>query len=126
MIRFARFLLVSALMISIGAQWAVLQSAAWITMAVNYSIKTGSVAKGLSDTFDGDHPCPLCCVVKKGTESEKKDPKQETAKKKLDLFTHGKAMKVIVPSALEANYGSLVQHAHARAEAPPREPPRSA
>lgn len=113
-------------MISIGAQWAVLQSAAWITMAVSYSFKTGSVAKGLSDTFDGDHPCALCCVVKKGTESEKKDPKQETAKKKLELFTHGKAMKVIVPSALEASFGAMVQHAYARAEAPPHGPPRSA
>ncbi len=126
MIRLARFLLVSALMISIGAQWAVLQSAAWISMAVSYSIKAGSLTKGLSETFDGEHPCPLCCVVKKGTESEKKDPKQETAKKKLELFTHGRAIVVIAPSDAEVDHGAATQVAQARAEAPPHQPPRCA
>jgi hypothetical protein len=123
-IRLARFLLVSALMISIGAQWAVLQSAAWISMAVSYSIKTGSVTEGLSQTFDGDHPCALCCVVKKGTESEKKDPKQETAKKKLELFTHGRAIVVIAPPTIEVDRGAENQFGKARAEAPPHQPPR--
>ena len=88
MLRFARFLLVTALMISIGAQWAVLQSAAWVGMAVSYSIKQGSISAGLSQTFDGKHPCPLCKAVKQGSESDKKDSaKQDLLKKKLELFT---------------------------------------
>jgi hypothetical protein len=70
-IRVAQYLLIAALMVSIGAQWAVLQSVAWVGMAVSYSMKEGSITEGLSKTFDGEHPCPLCCAVKKGTDSEK-------------------------------------------------------
>lgn len=73
-------MLVGALMVSIGAQWAVLQSAAWVGMAVSYSIKAGSVTEGLSETFDGNHPCPMCKLVDKGKESEKKDPAQQAKK----------------------------------------------
>jgi hypothetical protein len=70
MSRVLHSLLVAALMISIGLHWAVLQSAAWVGMAVAYSVEKGSVVEGLSDTFDGDHPCPLCKAVEKGVESE--------------------------------------------------------
>ncbi len=84
--RFARYLLIAALMVSIGAQWAVLQSAAWVGMAVSYSIHEGSVSEGLSKTFDGQHPCALCDVVTKGKGSEKKDPAQGVIKMKMGLF----------------------------------------
>lgn len=73
-------------MVSIGAQWAALQAVAWVTMAVSYTVDSGSVVEGLSKTFDGVHPCKLCGVVKQGSESQKKDPKQEAAKKKVELF----------------------------------------
>lgn len=59
----SRILLVAALMVSIGLHWAVVQSVAWVGMAVSYSLKTGSVVQGLSDTFDGEHACPLCHAV---------------------------------------------------------------
>lgn len=87
-------LLVAALMISIGAQWAVLQSAAWVGMAVTYSIAEGSVAEGsvaegLSNTFDGDHPCPLCKLVEEGQKKENKLPtKQAPSKMELSLTTN--------------------------------------
>ena len=112
-------------MVSIGGQWAVLQSAAWISMAVSYSIQSGSVSEGLSKTFDGEHPCKLCCMVKKGTDSENKDPKQESSKKKLELFASSEVIMI----------SSLVVVEHPRAEgqcasawsvAPPRQPPRCA
>lgn len=73
----ARFLLVCSLMVSIGAQWALLQGVAWVGMAVSYSVQGGSVSEGLSKTFDGAHPCPLCKVVKKGVEDDQ-SPAQET------------------------------------------------
>lgn len=48
----------------------VLQGVAWMGMAVSYSIEEGSVSGGLSKTFDGEHPCPLCKIVKKANEEE--------------------------------------------------------
>ncbi len=96
--RFARFLLVAALMVSIGAQWAVLQSAAWVGMAVSYSLHEGSVTEGLSKTFDGRHPCALCDVVTKGKQSEKKDPVESASKVKLTLFSQTHMIFAVVPS----------------------------
>ena len=108
--RFARFCLVSALMISIGGQWALLQSAAWLGMAVSYSFKAGSVAEGLSQTFDGDHPCPMCCALKKS--QEKEESKERTqgsgAKLKFELFAENETAFV--------GRDRLVFHAPARDE----------
>ena len=120
-------MLVAALMISIGAQWAVLQSAAWMSMAVSYTIKAGSIAEGLSQTFDGKHPCKLCHVVKKGTDSEKKDPtKQETAKKKIELFTNSHALLVIARPSVQEQPRAEEPSALVRKTAPPLQPPRCA
>lgn len=69
MAKIFRGLLVAALMVSIGLHWAVLQSAAWVGMAVTYSLEKGSLVEGLSDTFDGDHPCPLCKAVESGVQA---------------------------------------------------------
>lgn len=71
----SRIMLVAALMISIGLHWAVMQSVAWVGMAVTYTVKTGSVVQGLSDTFDGEHACPMCHAVEKGTKNS--SPKQD-------------------------------------------------
>lgn len=71
----SRILLVAALTISVGLHWAVMQSMAWVGMAVTYTVKTGSVVQGLSDTFDGEHACPMCHAVEEGT--KKSSPKQD-------------------------------------------------
>ena len=95
MISFARMLLVAALMVSIGAQWAILQSTAWLGMAVTYSLNEGSLSEGLSKTFDGDHPCPLCNLVEKGQKKEQKLPtKKADVKMELLLTTR---MVVLTP-----------------------------
>ena len=83
--RTARILLVAVLMFSIGLHWVVLQSAAWAGMIVTYSVQQGSLIEGVSQTFDNEHPCPLCSAIKQGKQSEKKDTKQADQKKKLDL-----------------------------------------
>lgn len=117
-------MLVFALMVSIGGQWAVLQSAAWISMAVSYSIKAGSVSEGLSKTFDGEHPCKLCCMVKKGTDSEKKDPKQETAKQKIELFSQERVIFVVASPAPPQVFAPVAEAAIQRTMIPPTPPPR--
>ena len=83
--RTARTLLIAALVLSIGLHWVVLQSAAWAGMIVAYSIQEGSLLTGMSQTFDNEHPCPLCRAIKDGKQSEKKDTKQADQKKKIDF-----------------------------------------
>jgi hypothetical protein len=126
-IRVAQYLLIAALMVSIGAQWAVLQSVAWVGMAVSYSMKEGSITEGLSKTFDGEHPCPLCCAVKKGTDSEKKDPKSKDSKKlKQDLFA-SEARPVVIATTGGVRLPQAVDEvACARMIAPAVPPPRCA
>ena len=58
-------------MISIGLPWMLVQSVAWLGMAVTYTAESGSWIQGLSDTFDGNHPCPLCKAVQKNFEQDK-------------------------------------------------------
>jgi hypothetical protein len=75
--RLLQSLITVALMASIGLHWVLLQSAAWIGMAVAYSVETGSVIEGVSDTFDGKHPCPLCKAVAKGLEEDRDAPARD-------------------------------------------------
>lgn len=83
MSRLSQTLVVAALVVSIGLHWAVLQSAAWVGMAVAYTVEKGSLSEGLSDTFDGEHPCPLCKAVKLAQETEKKTPAGQTPPSKI-------------------------------------------
>lgn len=124
MIRLTRLLLVSALMISIGAQWVVLQSAAWIGMAVSYSIETRSVSEGLSKTFDGEHPCKLCCMVEKGTDAEKKETKKEESKQKVELFASSDVLLQLPLPECSDLLPAENQWATARANEPIDQPPR--
>jgi len=60
----------AALIIAVGGHWAVLQSVAWVSMAVTYS-KTDSLEVALKKTFDGRHPCKLCAAVKEASKRNK-------------------------------------------------------
>jgi hypothetical protein len=60
-----------ALVVMTGAHWAALQTVAWTTMlASNLCQQNFTVA--VSQTFDGEHPCPLCKAIAAGKKSEKK------------------------------------------------------
>ncbi len=83
--RTTRILIVAALMFSIGLHWIALQSVAWAGMLVTYTAQEGSLLTGMSQTFDAAHPCPLCCAIKKGRQSEKRETKQTDQKQKIDL-----------------------------------------
>jgi hypothetical protein len=43
----------------------VLQTVAWTGMLIRYSSE-GGVRQGLAQTFDGEHPCPLCKAIAQG------------------------------------------------------------
>ncbi|HCN28711.1 MAG TPA: hypothetical protein DIT64_08070 [Verrucomicrobiales bacterium] len=125
----ARALLVAALMISIGLHWAVLQSAAWVGMVVAYSVEKGSVVQGISDTFDGEHPCPLCTAVSEGV-------KESPAKNGSAPVKPGKDLKItlaIVPvpvfvftTAPPPAWSTISSTAEARQVQPTAPPPRLA
>lgn len=52
-----------------GLHWALLQTAAWTRMVIEYS-RTAPLSRAISMTFDGRHPCPLCLAVQRGRQAE--------------------------------------------------------
>jgi len=54
-----------------GAHWAALQTVAWTTMLAR-NLRTHSVTEAVADTFDGEHPCPLCRAIAAAKKSERK------------------------------------------------------
>ena len=55
----------------LGGHWALLQTAAWVGMVIDYS-KTEGVEAGITKAFDGKHPCELCLSIAKSKEKEGK------------------------------------------------------
>lgn len=123
--RIARLFIVAALMVSIGLPWAALQSLAWIGMAVTYTVEKGSVVEGLSDTFDGEHPCPLCHAVSNGQEKEKKQQHENgsSPKKKLEMLPVSQT-HLWPPQTPRLEYAWLDLAWERLATAPPLPPPR--
>lgn len=122
----ARCLLVAALMTSIGLHWAVLQSAAWVGMAVAYSVERGSVVQGLSDTFDGEHPCPLCQAVSEGVKDGPGTDGPAPVKPAKELTLALVSIPVFIFSASPPVFWSTTSEtAKGRGQAPLAPPPRT-
>jgi hypothetical protein len=69
--RCGKCLVVVALVLSTGLHWAALQTVAWTTMLAN-NLCTQSVSEAVSNTFDGEHPCPLCKAIAAAKKTAKK------------------------------------------------------
>jgi hypothetical protein len=68
--RCGKWLVIILLVLTTGTHWLALQTVAWTTMlAANLTIS--SLSQAVSDTFDGEHPCPLCKTVAAGKKAEK-------------------------------------------------------
>jgi hypothetical protein len=85
----SKWLLVFLLCVTLGFHCGLLQSVAWVGMIVNYSCQ-GSIKDAMSKTFDGQHPCPLCKLVRAGKQSEKTPDAQQNVKP-IDLFAEDAA-----------------------------------
>lgn len=94
-----RWIVVSSIILGMGAHWAILQSVAWTGMLVSYS-RQGSFKEALQNTFDGRHACELCKFVKAGRQSEQKQG-QEKLLLKLDLFVLGTPGQSLFPPSIE-------------------------
>ena len=87
LVRSAKFLVVVALVLSLGGHWAILQMVAWAQMAASFS-QTDSLPVAISKTFDGKNPCKLCKLVSEGKKAEKEsDSKVETKQVELSFST---------------------------------------
>ncbi len=53
----------------VGGHWVALKTVAWVGMFVENQ-RSGSLVEALEKTFDGQHPCALCCVIEKGQQDE--------------------------------------------------------
>ena len=56
-----------------GGSLGVFQAVAWAQMLRDYSQEKG-LLRGVKETFDGEHPCPMCCKVEKAKQQEQKQP----------------------------------------------------
>ena len=119
---FGKSILIAALVLMTGAQWAALQTVAWTTMLAG-NLRTQSFSQAVSETFDGHHPCPLCKAIAAGKKSEKKS---ETISPTLKLeFTASPAAFIFVPPA-QFVFLTVPDHfAMAVSIEPPLQPPRS-
>lgn len=66
-----RILLVTALLATTGAHWAVLQTVAWTGMLAE-NLHSNSLHEALTETLDGKHLCPLCKAIRDGKNAEQK------------------------------------------------------
>jgi hypothetical protein len=129
MLRLGKILIAAALVLSIGLHWVVLQSVAWVGMAVTYTVETGSVAEGLSETLDGNHPCPLCHLVAKGKKAEDTKPEAPAPEKqdkelKLTLALTLAPEHVFIQTDSSVRWVEFSVDAKMRNTVPPVPPPR--
>ena len=67
--RLAKALVITAMVLSLGLHWTVLQTVAWVGMIVDYSAET-SFSSSISKTFDGKNQCELCRFVEAGQKQD--------------------------------------------------------
>ena len=122
-VRWSKWFVVLALVMVTGGHWALLQSAAWVGMAVTYS-QTDTVSVAFKKTFGGEFPCELCKLVKQGKAADQKREMQKL-ETKFDFLASGGARALFPPKPIQ-HFEFSSESAAARAEAPILPPPRAA
>ena len=115
------WLIVTLLTLAVGGHWVMLQSVAWMGMAISYA-QTDTLKVALVKTFDGNHPCTLCRVVQAGKRAGKTTDTQRV-ETKVDFFLVTR--QVIIFSRPPTPFQTAgIRLMPARAESPPTPPPR--
>ena len=108
----------------LGLHWSLLQTVAWVGMAVQFS-KTDTLTTALGKTFDGKHPCSLCKIVQNGREKSDSPKQASTGKveiKNLSLWQN--ELSPAQPTLLiTLCYPDADASVAPRADAPPTPPP---
>ncbi len=110
-----------ALVLTTGLHWAALQTVAWTTMLAA-NLTTENFSSAVSQTFDGDHPCPLCKAISAGKKSEKKS-EALTLKLKLEFPPLAEEFALVAPKIF-ASFTAKEISAAAFFSKPPLPPPR--
>ena len=110
-----------------GAQWLVLQGAAWSFMLVKYTT-CGNLREGVVKTFDGKNPCCLCKSIKKVRAEESAQQKNPAAPAKDEMRFVGVASAslalLLPPASRRRGISSESMSLEVRTERPPVPPPR--
>jgi hypothetical protein len=72
LVRLGKLFVVFALVATLCAHWALLQTVAWTTMLAD-NLQSRSLHDAMSMTFDGRHPCPICKAIAAAKKSEHKN-----------------------------------------------------
>ena len=123
MFRLSKLIIAVCLALSLGLHWVLLQSAAWVGMAVSFS-QTEPITEALSKTFDGKHPCKLCKLVKEGQQAEQKQERKQT-QVKFDLVSAAAAIGLFPPVPAARPAARAVEFPHT-SHSPSVPPPRTA
>jgi len=115
----AKWIVILALIVSVGGHWGILQVSAWVGMTVSFC-KTTDISTALVKTFNGKNPCKLCKFVKEGQKSER-SANAKLDVKKIDFFTS--PVSEFVFSVRAPDIFKDVESAVARVETPPTPPP---
>lgn len=122
--RFGRYVVIVALLVTIGCHWAVLQSIAWTTMLVD-NLQQTSLTEAVSNTFDGEHPCPMCKHIDEAKKSEKKSDALDLKVKKFEFANALTAFVFTAPKSFHL-LPLLASSPVSRSDTPPVPPPRAA
>ena len=115
-----QILVALALCLSVGLHWSFLQAVAWTGMLATYASQ-GSLSQALQKTFDGQHPCKLCKIVRAGCESDSKQCPGSTVSK-LDPWLHTEQTLFFFPQLI-FHPVSVTLAGLTRSEPPPLPPP---
>lgn len=122
--RMIRLVILTALLLSVGGHWALIQSAAWAGMFLKFA-KQGSLQTAVIKTFDGKHPCQLCNWVDHEQRKETK-PGSKAPDSKSDFQLYADTLSLFW---IAGNNGvnppvCWTVKAHARSYQPGHLPPR--
>ena len=111
------------LVLSLGLHWTLLQTVAWTGMVIAYS-QQSSFQEAVAKTFDGNHPCALCKIVKQGRAEEQKHQSQKiNTPLKLD-FALGSSTAELINTSVYPLIPSPDLRAPSRTQPPPKPHPR--
>ena len=99
LLKLGKVCVVFALVATISAHWALLQTVAWTTMLAS-NLQSRSLHDAVTMTFDGEHPCPLCKAIAAGKKSEQKD-QLALEKQRLEFPLVQESLVLTAPSPVE-------------------------
>lgn len=124
MARHCKIILAVGLSLSLGLHWCLLQSVAWASMLVERTHEA-SFTEAVQTTFDGQHPCKLCGIVREVQRAEKKSDRQFKVQK-LETAALGISEFEVVASSPAACIETPVAVLYPRGAQPPLPSPRRA